>query len=342
MNLKELSERLGLSQTTVSRALGGYPEVSETTRRRVLEIADQHNYRPNTRAKGLATGRAMAIGHVLPIGSKTEAVNPIFAEFITGASEIYGQKGYEIILSIARDDDENKTYRELRSKKSVDGVILHAPRNEDTRLKLLREIGLPFVVHGRVSGNNEGHSWVDVDNKRAFQRATHFLIDLGHQRIALINGQESMNFASRRRDGYLSALADHQISPDLHIMKSDVLTEFYGYRSTQALLSLPNPPTAFLVSSYIVAIGVRRAIEKHGLVLGRDVSVVTHDDELSYFANGEDVPQFTATRSSVRDAGRRAAVMLLDIIENPQQLPQNDLMKTELMVGLSTGPCPIY
>lgn len=340
MNLKELSDYLKLSQTTVSRALGGYPEVSEATRKKVKDAAEQNGYRPNTRAKSLATGRSMAIGHVFPMGSKTEAVNPIFAEFISGASEVYAKKGYEIILSIARHEDEHQTYRELKAKKSVDGVIVHAPRNEEPRIQLLKDIALPFVVHGRDAGDNTNHSWVDVDNKRAFQRATHFLIDLGHRRISLINGMETMNFAHRRREGYLTALENHAISADDGIMKSQALTEYYGYRSAKELLSQPNPPTAFLVSSYIVAIGVRLAIQESGLTIGDDVSVVTHDDELSYFSYDEDIPQFTATRSSVKEAGLRAAEILLDLIENPNQEPKNQMLMAELVVGRSTGPAP--
>ena len=89
MNLKQLAESLGVSQTTVSRALNGYPEVSEKTRARIVAAAKAHNYSPSTRAKSLATGRAMAIGHVIPISNNSEIVNPIFADFIAGAGE-YG------------------------------------------------------------------------------------------------------------------------------------------------------------------------------------------------------------------------------------------------------------
>ena len=82
MNLKELATNLGLSPTTVSRALNGYPEVNEATRERVVAAAKRHNYLPNTRAIRLATGRAMAVGHVIPISTKHEIVNPVFADFI--------------------------------------------------------------------------------------------------------------------------------------------------------------------------------------------------------------------------------------------------------------------
>jgi LacI family transcriptional regulator len=341
MNLKELSKNLGLSQTTVSRALNGYPEVSEATRDRVMRAAERHNYRPNTRAKGLATGRAMAIGHVIPIAGKHEMVNnPIFGDFVAGAGETYTRNGYDMVLSIVESENEEHIYRTLKSRGTVDGVVVHAPRMQDPRIALLTELGMPFVVHGRVSGADTPYSWLDVNNRRAFERATDFLLDLGHRRIGLINGLEYMDFAHRRRSGYETALIGRGIPIDPAIMRSDDMTEGFGYTSAQDMLAVPDAPTAFLVSSMICAIGVRRALEDRGLTIGKDVSVVTHDDELSYLQNGSDVPVFTATRSSVREAGRRVADMLLARIADPDMPPSTQMLEAQLMVGESTGPAP--
>ncbi|MBX2881001.1 MAG: substrate-binding domain-containing protein [Granulosicoccus sp.] len=338
MNLKELSELLGLSQTTVSRALNGYPEVSESTRQRVLEAARQYNYRPNTRATGLATGKSMAIGHVLPVFSRNEVVNPIFGEFVAGASQVYSDHGFEMLLTVAETDKEAETYRNLAAKRAVDGLIVHAPRRNDDRIKLLTEIGLPFVVHGRVSDSELDYSWVDFNNRRAFKQACKLLIDLGHERIGLINGPEALNFAWRRRLGYLEALQEAGLAQDEQLMHSEELTEHSGYEATRRMLKADRPPTALLASSYVVALGIQRAISQASLTLGKDVSVVIHDDELSFFHNHGDVPQFTATRSSVREAGKIAAQMLLSIIENPEQQPLRELLEARLTIGASTGP----
>ena len=340
MKLKELSERLGLSPTTVSRALNGYPEVNEETRARVVAAAKRHNYRPNTRAIRLATGRAMAVGHVIPIAAKHEIVNPIFADFIAGAGEIYSRAGYDMVLSVVPDELEEQTYRELKSKGSVDGVILHGPHMNDPRIPILIEIGLPFVVHGRATGTEVPYSWIDVNNRRAFQRATEFLLDLGHQRIGFVNGLEYMDFAIRRRNGFESAMADRAMPCDPALMASEEMTEFSGFRAASRMLSLPDPPTAFLAASMLSGMGIRRAIEGRGLRLGRDVSLIIFDDDLSYLRNGEDVPIFTATRSSVREAGRLSAQMLLQIIADPASAPQNRLLEAELIIGQSTGPAP--
>ncbi|MBW4983871.1 substrate-binding domain-containing protein [Mameliella sp. CS4] len=338
MNLKQLAEHLNLSQTTVSRALNGYPEVSEKTREKVLRAARDLNYSPNARAKGLATGRAHAIGHVLPISDQHEMVNPIFGDFIAGAGQTYSKAGYEVVISLVDDKDEEQAYRSIRSRGNVDGIIVHGPRMTDGRIALLTELGLPFVVHGRASKVSLPYSWLDTNNGRAFQRATEFLLDLGHRRIALINGLEFMDFAHRRRVAYGAALADRGIALDPALMRSEEMTEVYGYRSAAEMLALDNPPTGFLVSSMITAIGVRRAIHEAGLEMGRDVSVITHDDDLGYLRNGHDVPIFTATRSSVRLAGMRAAEMLLDLIRNPARAPLTQLMEAELIIGSSTGP----
>jgi len=340
VNLKELSTFLGLSQTTVSRALNGYPEVSEKTRARVIAAARAHHYSPNPRAQGLATGQSRCIGHVMSVNDGREMVNPIFGDFIAGAGETYARHGYEMILSIVEDASEAQVYEGLKARRAVDGVVVHGPRMNDARIQVLHDLRLPFVVHGRASGCDLPYSWLDVNNRSAFARATDFLFDLGHQRIALINGLEEMDFAHRRREGYAASLAAHGVSLDQTLMRSGEMTEVFGYQSARDMLDTPTPPTALVVSSMISALGVRRAIEERGLRMGRDISVITHDDALSYLQNGGDIPIFTATRSSVRDAGRRLAEMLLAAVARPDDPPQQELLEAELMVGASTGPVP--
>ncbi len=340
MNLKQLSEKLGLSQTTISRALNGYPEVNEATRQRVVDAAERFNYRPNSRAKGLATGRALAIGHVIPIKTRHEMVNPIFGDFIAGAGETYAANGYEMVITMTEDSKEAEVYRSLKSRGAVDGVVVHGPTLNDPRIALLHRVGLPFVVHGRSSQVTQDYDWLDVNNRRAFERATRFLLDLGHRRIGLINGLETQEFAARRRAGYEAMLTQAGIAIDPALMRSDEMTEANGHRGAAEMLDGPDPPTAIVASSLISAIGVRRALEERQLKMGRDVSVLTYDDMLSYLRNGTDVPIFTAVRSSVREAGRRLAEILIRRIADPHGPPEHVMLEAELVVGQSTGPAP--
>lgn len=340
MNLRDLSQKLGVSQTTVSRALNGYPEVSEATRARIVAAADRYNYQPNTRAKSLATGRSMAIGHVIPLSAEHEMVNPVFGDFIAGAGEAYAREGYDMLLSVVRQQDEQKAYREMSSKRSVDGVIVHGPRLDDPRPALLNELSMPFVVHGRVPERDEDYAWLDMDNRRAFRRATEFLLDLGHIRISLINGHETMDFARRRRNGFNEAFEGRGLGVAFDLQAAGEMTESFGFHHAQRLLALPNRPTAIIVSSILLAIGVQRAIGEAGLRMGTDVSVVTHDDALSYLRNGDELPLFTATRSSVRDAGMRCAEMLIERVKNPENALAQELWEAELILGQSTGRAP--
>ncbi|MEM6388131.1 MAG: substrate-binding domain-containing protein [Pseudomonadota bacterium] len=338
MNLRELSEKLGLSQTTVSRALNGYSEVSEVTRQRVVSAAKTHNYEPAAHARSLATGQSKAIGHVIPQSTKHEMTNVVFSDFIAGAGEVYRQNGYDLVMSIVSDDDEVQAYHTLVRKRNVDGVIVHGPTRCDPRIDLLRNLQVPFVVHGRSSEICSRYSWLDVNNKRAIERATTFLVDLGHRRIALINGLERMDFAWRRRAGYLAALEAHGIGVDRALMRSAEMTEPHGYNSARQMLSASDPPTAFIASSIVVAMGIRRALEERDLKMGRDISVICFDDMISYFPNGDGEPIFTATRSSVRAAGRRCGEMLIAAIEAPGSPATQELWEAELVLGQSTGP----
>ncbi|WP_146585664.1 LacI family DNA-binding transcriptional regulator [Puniceibacterium confluentis] len=340
MNLKQLAEHLGLSQTTVSRALNGYPEVREATRKRVQDAAREFNYAPNVRAKGLATGRAMSIGHVIPVSKKHEIVNPVFADFITGSSEVYSKAGYDLVISLVEDGDQEQRYRELHAKGNVDGLIVHGPMRVDSRIEFLAELGMPFVVHGRASDIGSDYAWIDMNNRRAFHRAATLLIELGHRRIGLINGIEAMDFAYRRRQGYAGALEDCGIPCDPDLLFAGEMTENLGFCAMRDMLLLDDPPTAVLTSSIIIALGVRHAMDDAGLVLGRDVSLVSHDDDLSYLRNRADVPVFTATRSPVREHGATAAEMLIRMIENPGQPPEHVLLEADLILGRSTGPAP--
>lgn len=343
MNLKELAEKLDLSTTTVSRALGGYSEVNEQTRERVVAAARKYNYQPNSRAKYLATGRAMAVAEVIPLSSRSAIVNPIYADFMVGAGEVFSRNGYDITLSIVADEGEDDTYRALASQRPADGVILHGPRLDDHRIRLLNDLGLPFVVHGRAGPDHapDSYSWIDVNNYDSFLRATNVLLDLGHRRIALVNGDETLNFAVRRRAGFVDALAARGLSPDPALMLSGEMTLGLGYQAARHLLSRPERPSAILSSSIMLALGIERAAVEAGLTLGRDLSLVTFDDRLSYADNGGDSPYFTAVGSSVREAGAKTATLLLKRIDDPQAPHESTRLESRIVIGRSTGPANI-
>lgn len=345
MNLRELSKTLGLSQTTVSRALNGYPEVNDRTRKRVIEAARAHNYRPNLGAKSLATGRSMSVGHVIPLSTQNEMVNVVFSDFIAGAGEVYGKNGYDMRLSVVADDQETQAYRAWAETGAVDGVVVHAPLENDPRIGMLSELGLPFLVHGRSSGVDLPYAWLDVNNIDAIAEATSTLVELGHRRIALVNGREVLDFALCRRKGYETALTEAGLPLDPDLMFQADMSESHGHLSAQKALALADPPTAFVASSVLIAFGIKRAVEEHGLRLGEDVSLICFDDEISYLTQGAETPLFSSMRSSVRAAGRRCAELLIAQIQAPAAMPRDlpgELWQARRVMGHSTGPGPYF
>ncbi|TQS72848.1 LacI family transcriptional regulator [Rhodobacteraceae bacterium] len=342
MTLKDLAKLLQLSPTTVSRALNGYTEVSEATRLRVAEAAKTHGYQPNVQARKLATGRAMAIGHVIPLSQTHEMVNPTFTDMLSGAGEIYAAQGYDILMAMVPEADQEATYRSMVRKRTVDGFIVHGAQVDDRRIDLLRELGLPFVVHGRAGENTDAYSWVDADHYRGFRRATEHLLALGHRCIALVNGVETMDFAHRRRQGFEAAFIMQGLPVPHQYMTSGEMTEHQGYDAAAEMLSWADRPTAIVTSSLISAMGARRAIEEAGEVMGKTISVITFDDEIGFLKNGYKTPMFSAMQSPVRVAGRRAAQMLIDQIETRDFAPRRVLLEPVLLLGPSCGPVALH
>jgi len=336
MRLKELAGRLNLSQTTVSRALNGYPEVSETTRERVLDAARRFGYRPNASAQRLATGRAGAVGAVLQT-NRNLMFDPHYVEFLAGLGERLAEDEIDIVLSPAKGSDELRSYRRIATGTRVDALVLSSPMISDDRVRLLTGIGMPFILHGRTGGQSP-HAWLDIDNEGGFNHATKHLLDLGHTRIALINGLTKLTYASHRERGFRAALASRGITVDEDLIGEGIMTDEVGFRFAQRFLAMRPRPTAMLVSSMMMALGAFRAVRAAGLELGRDVSMIAHDDVFPFLNADRMVPTMSTTRSSIRAAGTRCAELLVEILSGRDPTTVHELWPVDLIIRASTGP----
>jgi len=338
MKLKELAAELGLSQTTVSRALNGYPEVNEATRQRVEEAAARLGYRPNISARRLATGRVGAIGIFLPALGSNE-LGPHTSEFLSGLATRMAREEIDLVVSPLETEDEIPAYRRMSSSKRVDAVVISSPRLSDERVKVLTEMGIPFVLHGRTQVGTP-HAWLDIDNRNAFFRATSHLLDLGHRRIAMINGPAGMTFAEHREQGYREALLARGVAPDTRLIANGQFSDEIAFRYTQSFLELTPRPTAILAGSMMTALGAFRAIRTAGLTLGKDVSMIAHDDVFPYLNADNMVPSMSTTRSSIRAAGNRIAELVLQVLAGKPVETVHELWPVELVLRESTGPAP--
>jgi LacI family transcriptional regulator len=329
VNLRELSAHLGLSQTTVSRALNGYADVAPATRRKVVEAAERVGYRPNSGARRLATGRSQALGIAFPV-DRNLLLDPHFIEFLAGVAATAGEKGYDLTVSPTT-GTEDEVYRRFARTRTADAVILSGPAVEDRRIALLHGLGLPFVVHGRTQ-TPLPYAHVDIDNRGAFRQACRLLLDLGHRRIALINGDEGQTFARDRRSGWQEALAQAGLADDPGCpSRRGAMTEENGYRFARELLEETPGPTGLLCSSVLLAFGAYRAIRDLGLTVGRDVSVIAHDDDLPFLRPHTLDPPLTVTRSPIRKGGEQVADFAIRLATGTPVDRLTDVMPVDLV-----------
>lgn len=331
MNLKQLSRMLDLSQTTVSRALNGYPEVAEETRRRVVDAAKRHGYRPNPSARRLATGKAGMIGYVMPTGASVE-IDPHFVEFLSGLGDYARTHELDLALSPSTMEDEETTYRRIVANRQVDAVYISSPRPKDGRIALLNELGIPFIVHGRSEGLDFDYPFLDIDNEAAFYEAARLLVQLGHRRIALINGNPDQTFAIHRERGARRALAASGVELPPARIRAMPMTEENGYAATREILAADERPTAIMCSSLLMTLGIIRALRDAGLSVPGDVSLIAHDDVFP-FLRPENFPvPLATTRSSIRAAGQRIAERLAARIGGLEDGARGEVWPVDLVV----------
>lgn len=337
MKLKDFAREIGLSPTTVSRALSGYPEVNASTRTRVMEEAARLGYRPNINAVRLATGRAGAIGVVM-----TKAGDYQFSEFMSGMADRLSGEDIDILITPMAEHhtgDELQLYRRLAESRRVDAVVIHSPRPKDPRIALLHQLKLPFIVHGR-SATDVPHAWLDIDNEGAIRRSTEHLLDLGHRRIALLNGYEGLTFTLDRLNGYRRALAARDIPYDAKLVSHGDFTDEIGFRFARSALEQSPHPTAFVAGSMMTALGIYRAARSMSLVIGRDISIIAHDDVFPYLTAENMVPPLSTTRSSIRAAGTRIADLLLQMLAGREAADIQELWPVELILRETSRPAP--
>lgn len=332
--MKELAHRLGLSVPTVSRALNGYPDISESTRARVVEAAAATGYRPNPIARQLRTQRTETIGLIVP-GAKGQFADPFFLGFLDGVGAALREHGLDLLVTSAPPGEEEMgTYRRWVEDRRIDGLILGRTRVHDERVAYLLEVGMPFVCHGRTS-HSQAFPYLDVDGRAGFFQATSYLIDLGHRRLGFIGAPPEYQFGHHRVAGFREAMQARGLTPVEGWIRIGSLTETSGCDVALALLGDTDRPTALLCANDAMAHGAIYAAQQLGLEVGTDVSVIGYDDiPVSRFMS---VP-LTTLRQPTRAAGRRLVELLTARLAGTPAEALQEVWQPELVLRASTGP----
>ncbi|QBY02586.1 LacI family transcriptional regulator [Rhodophyticola sp. CCM32] len=306
VTINDLARNLGLAKGTVSRALNGYPDIAETTRKRVARTAERMGYRPLAQAQAIRTGRARALGLVLNAGGD-DAHKPFLTDFLDGISRAASEESWSLTVATAEDEaDEVTTMARLIEERKVDGFILPRPRLVDARIDLLRGRDVPFVLYGRTA-NPDGCAWHDIKGEDAMKSAVLRLAGRGHRRIGFINGALDYTYAHLRREGYLAGLAEAGLDVAPELMTGDAITMAQGETQGEVLLDLPDRPSAIVCALDLAALGLYRAAARRGVRIGPDLAVIAYDG-IPEAATAH--PPLTTYAVDSRAAGARLARLL--------------------------------
>lgn len=329
-NLKQLAQSLGLSITTVSRALDGYSDVSPVTRRRVQEAAHQAGYHPNASARRLRKQRAELVAVTLP-SEPGHIAPPHFLDMLSGCAEHLASAGLNLVIApVPNGESELNMCRRFVDGRRVDAMLLVRTKRHDERVEFLQSRGIPFVTNGRTESAVQ-HPYIDGDGFSGFHAATLRFHRAGHSRIAHIAAPQEYFFAHARRQGWEAAMNQCGLTADLYAERMP--TEQGGYEAALALLSGAEKPTAIVCATDEMAIGVQRALrEVDG---GQAVSIIGHDDlPIGAFAS----PPLSTMRMTGGDLGRSFASLLLRAIageaaETLQELHAIEFVDRESHMG---------
>lgn len=334
MNLAHLANHLGMSKTTVSRALNGYPEVNVRTRERVLKAAKEVGYQPNPMARSLALGRTNVFGIIYPL-QPADLGDPMFLEVMAGMSAALEEVSKSLIIAPVSPAAEQRSYQQIVRGRRVDGLVVGRTLVRDERIAFLSKAKFPFVAHGRTE-LNAPYAWFDYDNEAGIRMAMERLLGLGHQRVALISAPLELNFARQRKDSFMIAMASAGLSVDPRYLIDNTLDRRSGYQAMQQLLACSPRPTAVIVDNHLSGVGAVRALLDAGVEIGKEISVIVWGNMADTLA-GANVT--TIDQPDARKAGACMIAMLQSLVDGTPAGELHELWQPVLLPGATVGIC---
>ena len=336
ITIKDIAKALNLSASTISRALRGSHEISEATKKTVLEYANTHNYSPNPIALSLKENKSRSIGVLVP-----EIDNPFFSQEINGIETVCYAKGYHVMIfqSYESLNREIINVQHMASRR-VDGIIisLSAETSEIQHLKFLHSNGTPIVFFDRTSDEIVTHKVV-ADNFAGAYNATELLIKNGKKRIGHIGASAKLSISKERLAGYVAALSKNNIPLDQSLVRACEYSFESVENEIKSLLSLDNPIDALFSVSDRMTILCMSILQKLKIKVPEQLSFIcfTNSNAANLF-----MPSLSTVFQPAYEMGKKAAELLLDQIETKPKNKDNIkfetlILKTELIVRDSSG-----
>lgn len=330
--IRKIAEKAKVSIATVSRALNNDPKVTEETKKLILKIANELNYKPNIVARNFAKKTSNIIGLILP-----DITDEFFSELIKGVDEVTYQHNYfTMVISSHRYLQLESTLSSVLRNGLLGGLILLVPNINASLKNILSQTKIPFVLmSGGMSSTN--YDVVSVDNYQGAYDMTNYLIKkCGYTKIAHITGPTDNDDAKIRVKAFKDACLENNISiPKNFIVEGDFTRES-GVKSGMELMSLKNKPEVIFAANDMMALGCYDAAFKKGLNIPDDIAIVGFDDIfVSQYLN----PPLTTVRAQIEDEGKKAAELLIEKIKSKISVnnqPKKIKIATELVIRNST------
>lgn len=326
ITIVDIAQKLGVSYTSVSRALNGKKGVSGETRRRILAEAEKLGYQPNALARGLVSKSTSTIGLVIP-----DITNPFFPEVARGVEDACREAGYNLFLCNSNwDRDQERLCLEALQKNRVDGLIINP--NSAANVAFIEKMRIPVVfLSTRI--DDKKTSYVGIDNAWGARLAVEHLLACGYQRFGFIGGTDQSYSNRNRQIGYLEALNAHGVAVDEGLILNGSFDTESGYQLARQLFSGPNPPDAVFAGNDIIALGVLQYVQERGIRVPEDFGLVGFDD---IYAAGLPQVQLTTIAMPKTYLGRKAFDMLLEKISAPETAAAQYVIQPKLMVRNTT------
>ncbi|MBR1586406.1 MAG: LacI family DNA-binding transcriptional regulator [Clostridia bacterium] len=313
----DLAKAAGVSIATVSRALNDHYAVSEETKKRILALAEEMDYRPNARASNFARQRSGVVLFVTDLHRNVAFENPHMFEIMTGISQYLDEKNYAMLLKHTTMKEAPQAIKEMMIREQADGVIIHAAILSRALAGMLSHLPLPHLVIGKPDFPTS-ICWMDVNHEQAGQTAANYLLDKGYRRMAFLMGdRETDRISAARRNGMLHMFAEEELS----------FTTFYGdstYESglnqAEEALSMQQPPEILLCTNNYLAMACLQIIRQKGLSVPADIAIMTFDN---YPFSKLTQPQLTAVEADMFDMGQEAGRFILRKIRMPELQTQS-------------------
>lgn len=335
VTIKDIAKALGLSTSTVSRALRDSYEISPETKKVVLEYAEKLNYHPNPIALSLKERRSRSIGVIV-----CEIANSYFSQVINGIESIANTNGYNVIISQSHESAEKELVNlQYLTSRSVDGLIISVSTEtkDFNYFKELHDRGMPIVFFDRIVDEIQTHK-VIADNFKGAYDATSHLVNCGYKRIATLCNTVFLSIGKERLAGYKAALKDNGIEPDDALIRYCQHGGMVAEEMDQAmdeLFTLQNPPDAIFAAADKLTTGCLRALRTKGLSVPEDVGLIGFSNsELTELLN----PSLSVIRQPAFEMGEVATSLLLELIESKRPVTdfQSRVLTTEMIIRSST------